>query len=306
MTNEVEQLHPEQGKISELYQSLKVEQPSSQVDQSILAQARLQVKPQTSEVRKSTQTATHHNRASKNWRQWQWPVSVAASVLLVSVIFINQYQFFTASQQLYPEAMPTEIEAFSAPQSTQVMADSATSQEFNTNRIESAHQAASEKEAMSVLRSAQFDAVQSEQQKAKKAQSKMQTLAEQQITTQMAPAPEKALNQLVTAQIEQLQNKLVATYALLAHSRKKQATLFDDQQRAQLSDTHGSNMDSITHAEKQELELQVSDLQTKLLQQMHNKLAMQADWQAPQDLVDLLTEQQQAQWAKHINQESNE
>ena len=306
MTIEVEQLHPEQGKITELYQSLKVEQPSPQVDQSILAQARLQVKSHSNEVGKSTPTATHHNKATKNWRQWQWPVSVAASVLLVSVIFINQYQFFTASQQIYPEATPAEVETFSAPRSTQVMADSAKAQEFNAEKAQSAHQADREQEAMSGLRSAQFDALQSEQQKAKNAQIERQTLAKQQITTQMAPAPEKALNQLVNAQIEQLQNKLVAKFALLAHSRKKQATLFDEQQGAQLSDTNGSNSDSVIQSEKPELEQQISELQIRLFKQMHSKLALQTEWQAPQAVVDLLTEQQQAQWAEHINQEGNE
>lgn len=67
--------------VSEIYQAQNSAKPSDELDRKILAAARehMPVKPQW---RKS------------NWRKWQWPASVAASVAFVSVILFTQYSNF--------------------------------------------------------------------------------------------------------------------------------------------------------------------------------------------------------------------
>jgi hypothetical protein len=50
MTKESKNLHPEQSTISKLHQSLKVEEPSAQIDKTILTKAKLQLESQIPKV----------------------------------------------------------------------------------------------------------------------------------------------------------------------------------------------------------------------------------------------------------------
>lgn len=69
--------------ISKLYKDTATEMPSAGIDQKILDHARHNV------------VSNPHSKTPKfSSRKWQWPISIAASVMLVSVIFINNQQVF--------------------------------------------------------------------------------------------------------------------------------------------------------------------------------------------------------------------
>lgn len=76
-------------KVSEIYQSNKeyqAEQPSSQIDARIMALAKKQILKQSQVINKRTKI--------KVYKTWQWPVSLAASVGILGVLFITQREFF--------------------------------------------------------------------------------------------------------------------------------------------------------------------------------------------------------------------
>jgi hypothetical protein len=71
-------------KISALYQNMPKEQPSKERDKAILELAKAHL----------TQSKKSNLVTLSQWRKWQWPASIAASVIFVSVIFYTQYEQF--------------------------------------------------------------------------------------------------------------------------------------------------------------------------------------------------------------------
>ena len=279
MTKGSENLHPEQSSISTIYQSLKVEEPSAQIDDNILAQAKLQIESQLHKEEKITSIKTR-----SSWRKWQWPVSVAASALFVSLIFVGQYEFFSANHAVYPDAEQTEIEAFKLEKPAQSMHDKASSMQLDAEQAEVTVQVMGQR-----LAKEQAQQFVTEQQ------------AVQQ-TRKLMAAPNQEPSYIVSAQIAQLQHELTAKFDLLIAVNNKQKDLFTDSVLAELTEANSS----VTNAEKHELQEQITVLQSELIKQMQNKLKIQPDWQVPQALLDLLSPAQQAQWAALNKQEHKE
>jgi hypothetical protein len=279
MTKGSENLHPEQSSISKLYQSLKVEEPSAQIDENILTQAKLQLE---SQVHKGGKVSSIKTRRS--WRKWQWPVSVAASALFISLIFVGQYKFFSVNHTVYPDAEQVDIEAFEMARPAQSMSDKAGSTQLDA-----------EQEQVTVQVMGQRIA---------KEQAQLYA-TEQQVTQQtrkLMAAPNQEPSHIVSAQIAQLQHELNTKLVLLTAVNNKQKDLFTDSVLAELKEANSS----VTNAEKHELQEQITLLQIALIEQMQNKLKIQPQWQAPQALLDLLSPAQQAQWAEQNKQEHKE
>ncbi len=107
MTNEPKN-SPSDPDISDLYASMAIEQPSTATDEAILQAA----KRHANKANSQSQT----NSKIKTWRKWQWPTSIAASVVFVSVIMYGQFNQFDPNL-----AVPS-----SAPVDTYAIADNAT------------------------------------------------------------------------------------------------------------------------------------------------------------------------------------
>lgn len=107
MTNEPKN-SPSDPDISDLYASMAIEQPSTATDEAILQAA----KRHANKANSQSQT----NIKIKTWRKWQWPTSIAASVVFVSVIMYGQFNQFDPNL-----AVPS-----SAPVDTYAIADNAT------------------------------------------------------------------------------------------------------------------------------------------------------------------------------------
>ncbi|GAA0852694.1 hypothetical protein [Aliiglaciecola litoralis] len=87
----------EQAKLSQVYAQLSDEQPCKSTDEAILALAELQVK----------QRSLAPDSSPSQWRKWQWPTSIAASVIFVSVIVYTQYGQFDL-KQAQPDFIPAD------------------------------------------------------------------------------------------------------------------------------------------------------------------------------------------------------
>ena len=317
MNNEFDKHQSEHDKISELYHSLKHELPPPQVDQSILARAKSSCAPAngalagTGALSKTDTTAAKTASQLKTvsaWRQWQWPVSIAASALLVSVIFIDQYSVLTDTEATYPEAVPLEIEAFSVPAPPPSLPDNAATMQQDSKNEQRARPAVSVSPEIAEQQSAYLAARREAQQSAEAERVQRQHVAQQSqkalqdmamqhredviASKQIARSKPADLSRVVASQIEYLQNKLANKQAMLATINKKQAKILRDGALALQSETSVS----LILAEQQELEQQIADLQSQLIKQMGNKQRLQPDWQAPQNLLDLLSAGQRAQW----------
>ena len=296
MNNEFENDHPAQAKISKLYQGLKVEEPSSQLDKSILAQAKLQLESQAS---KGGKHASQNTIAKSTWRRWQWPTSVAASVLLLSLIFIDQYAFFTDNQKIYPDVAPINVEAFSAPTPLQSEAEIENRARENTENDMDMVQVMGQK----LVKDSLANNKQSELQHAQQFATARRAAPQAKVPMETAATKENQIH-IANIEIARLQNELKVKQAELALFENKQLALMTDKALAELNES-GSSIANAA-AKRQDLEFQVNQLQAQLFMQMHNKLAIQPDWQAEQGSLDLLSPQQQAQWAKQNIKERKE
>lgn len=86
-----------ENKLSQLYrdsQDLEAEIPSPTIDSEILAIAKKQL-ANTSTVLTAEQLVVSSNIKQKKRRAWRRPLSLAASVGFVSVLFVTQYDYFT-------------------------------------------------------------------------------------------------------------------------------------------------------------------------------------------------------------------
>ena len=68
--------------ISKLYQQGATETPSKQLDQRLLAKAKQQTEAKVHQI----------SDGRLAFRKWQWPVSVAASMMLVAVLFVHNVE----------------------------------------------------------------------------------------------------------------------------------------------------------------------------------------------------------------------
>lgn len=101
------QSEPIDRQISKMYQDSATEIPSASLDQKVLDHAR-------QNLASNSQLST----TKFSSRKWQWPISIAASVMLVSVIFINNQSVFldpvvTISTEGNPStnALPNQLDA---------------------------------------------------------------------------------------------------------------------------------------------------------------------------------------------------
>jgi hypothetical protein len=101
--NEFFDLLAHEKQISDLYQNNKegqVEGPSAKVDAGIMAIAKLQLSDNHSLMTKEKMLEQQGNGYSstpyKVKRAWQWPLSLVASVGILSVLFITQNKYFIA------------------------------------------------------------------------------------------------------------------------------------------------------------------------------------------------------------------
>lgn len=299
MTKEFENLHPEQSTISKLYQSLKVEEPSAKMDENILTKAKFQLE---SQVHKSSKITPINTRRS--WRKWQWPVSVAASALFVSLIFVGQYEFFTNNYAVYPDAEQVGIEAFEMTKPAPSVHDkpSALSLDAEHEDVKVQAIAMAQRLAKEQTQTGQ-DAASSRLQQREQEQGQQFAIEQHdaQRTRMKMTSALKDQNYIVSAKIAQLQHELNTKSELLASVNKQQVKLFTDT-LAELTEVKTS----LAKVEKHELEEQITLLQIELLEQMHKKLKIQQDWQASKVLLDLLSPAQQAQWPSQNKQEHKE
>jgi hypothetical protein len=297
MTKESKNLHPEQSTISKLHQSLKVEEPSAQMDKTILTKAKLQLESQIPKVDKVTPINTR-----RSWHKWQWPVSVAASALFVSLIFVGQYEFFTNNQGIYPDAEQAGIEAFDMAKPVQSVHDKPSALPLDAEHEDEVVQVTAQRLAKEQTQTG-LDATSSRLQQHEQEQG--QQFATEQHDAQRAKmkmaSALKDQNYIVSAQIAQLQHELNTKSELLASVNKQQVKLFTDT-LVELTEAKTS----LAKVEKPELEEQITLLQIELMEQMHKKLKIQQDWQAPKALLDLLSPVQQAQWPSQNRQEHKE
>ena len=308
MSDYTEKFGTDADKISDLYQTLKQELPSVQVEQNILALAKKRCKAvsQPAVMQSTLPLKKGH------WQRWQWPVSVAASALLVSVIFIDQYPMFTTNQTIYPEAVPVEVEAFSVAPPPPVTPDSVSTLQLDAASQQAVGQAVSEQPTQAQqnndLLAAKHKAQQrasaemSQRQKQSQQQQALQKTAMQQIpqldiTTKIARSGPADLNQAITSQIEYLQTELSKKQAMLAAMNTVQPTLLEERE----SDLLLQNSDTSNQTEQQALAQQINDLQNQLIKQMHNRRRLETNWQAPPSLLNLLSAEQQAKWLKPMS-----
>lgn len=118
------------SEISKLYQAVSNEEPSSLVSDAILTMAKKNVettdnssdvktiesKTPGADIGSNQPLAGKDKRTLHNWRRWQWPASIAASVVFVTVIMFNQFEQFDPNQ-VAPSVSPVD---------TYAIADSAT------------------------------------------------------------------------------------------------------------------------------------------------------------------------------------
>lgn len=302
---------PHDHAVSAIYAKLKTEQPSKDLDEAVLALAKQQLE-QGVESSKNTPSKTRNTLAKSNWRRLQWPLSVAASVLLICVIFIGQYAFFTTEQDVYSGDIPYAL----APQSDLVMPSNQETLVQTLKIQESANdlstlgkplrsaKIAPESEMIIVqgskgARSEQLDKAESLY--LKKQQALEQGLSKQNLPHNMAITAHQSLKnnskdlQQVEQTLLQVQEQLEAKVSRLA--ALKQADTQNDAQ---------SNVQVLPLLKQQDVQGDIGELQQQLLSIMQQKLALSPQWQIPEDMLNLLTAKQQAQWHNQSTKETKQ
>ena len=258
MTQDKQASHPDDQALSELYQALKVEQPSDALDQAILARARQQA--QQPGTLRPVSTIKHTKPA---WRRWQWPLSVAASVCLVSVIFISQYQSFEhysagISESAEVAASPGG-QAAPPPPPLQVQQQALAERQLADMRVAAETQHAMQRKAELAIMARRSEAEQA---------LKLQESA--------VPARERLVKQLAEQQLQL--SRLLAV-------QQEHSAVADS---SEMLNDEGNSV----------LDVQVAMLNT--MQQLH---AVDADWQPEEQVLNLLSPEQQAAWYEWLEKQ---
>jgi hypothetical protein len=287
----------EQQKISDLYATLKQEQPTAELDQRILDLAKQQVVP----LESALETKAQILRADKrSWRRWQWPLSIAASVMLVSVIFIDQIsKFMPGSVILAPQEI-NELMPDSAKSS--VARDSNNNANLNSEAKEQPEvlglsiNDGADGELTSTVIEDKHAQLQGEQTAlAKQAMREKQQLTERTLVEKQkreSTAVGESQTQLVLLDIETLQQQLSIKQAQLVILQQQEGVkLRPDSLRE-----NNIARFSLNTLKLKELKTQVSELQDTLFAQMNAYNQQVLGWQASDELLSLLSREQQQLW----------
>ncbi|MDP5131811.1 MAG: hypothetical protein NWQ54_13070 [Paraglaciecola sp.] len=278
--------------ISELYQTLKTEQVSEATDNRILALAREGLK---TGVSPNMQKHQHLDKPKTNslWRRWHWPLSIAASVMFICVIFIQQYDMFKPhSTALAPQDFSDIVSGAQRPAPA------------GAQSID-AQKALAETEALALKHNSDEPTHQDTDRFAETAKQALQARqAEQKKRIVMADkAPiTAATEQGIAAQhippdwekIEQLQLQINA----------KQVRLFEHNQSINSWPQEGVAPDNLMTSlnEKQDalvqLKQDINQLQIELFKQMVVYQQHNPAWQAEPETLRLLSVEQQLAWRK--------
>lgn len=289
--------YPDQLKISDLYQSLKHEQPPEAIDQAILILAK-QAGNTTEQSIKSAQFAEKHqtSKTKSNWRRWQWPLSIAASVMLISVIFINQYASFLPNSTVFSPEEAREFMVNSAP----ISAPSAEQKkgllrkdaglEKPATASSAAHNYA-EKQALLIVNTElvqQTNGGLQAQQKQKEYSA--ETLAVQRNSKRVKI--DEMPTQIKLSNIEQLRQQINTTQAqLLSLSQQQNDAVLQDS----FTENSGAHL-SLKELEMKALKAQISELQNALFKHMQSYYQHSPTWQVDNKLLKLLRIEQQQAW----------
>ena len=287
----------QQQKISDLYATLKQEQPTAELDKRILDLAKQQVAPRESALETKAQILSVDKRS---WRRWQWPLSIAASVMLVSVIFIDQTsKFMPGSVILAPQEI-NELMPDSAKSS--VARDSNNNANLNSEAKEQPEvlglsiNADAGDELTSTVVEDKHAQLQGEQTAlAKQAVREKQQLTERALVEKqkrMSAAVSESQTQLVLLEIETLQQQLSIKQAQLVILQQQEGVkLRPDSLRE-----NNIARFSLNTLKLKELKTQVSELQDTLFVQMNAYNQQVPGWQASDELLSLLSREQQQLW----------
>tara|TARA_R110002153_G_scaffold261898_1_gene422513 strand:+ start:3221 stop:4129 length:909 start_codon:yes stop_codon:yes gene_type:complete len=284
----------QQQKISDLYATLKQEQPTAELDKRILDLAKQQVAPRESALETKAQILSVDKRS---WRRWQWPLSIAASVMLVSVIFIDQTsKFMPGSVILAPQEI-NELMPDSAKSS--VARDSNNNANLNSEAKEqpevlglSINDGAGDELTSTVVedKHAQLQGELAKQAVREKQQLTEWALVEKQ--KRMSAAVSESQTQLVLLEIETLQQQLSIKQAQLVILQQQEGVkLRPDSLRE-----NNIARFSLNTLKLKELKTQVSELQDTLFVQMNAYNQQVPGWQASDELLSLLSREQQQLW----------
>ena len=109
MMKEPDEKNKDESVISEAYQMISNELPSAELDKNILWQAR-QAADKTNEgvIAEPNNRAERRIKPKSAWFKWQWGGGLAASVLIISTIWMTE----NPEQELshFPQAVPLSIE----------------------------------------------------------------------------------------------------------------------------------------------------------------------------------------------------
>ena len=287
----------QQQKISDLYATLKQEQSTAELDKRILDLAKQQVALRKSALETKAQILSVDKRS---WRRWQWPLSIAASVMLVSVIFIDQTsKFMPGSVILAPQEI-NELMPDSAKSS--VARDSNNNANLNSEAKEQPEvlglsiNADAGDELTSTVLEDKHAQLQGEQTAlAKQAVREKQQLTERALVERqkrMSTAVSESQTQLVLLEIETLQQQLSIKQAQLVILQQKEGVkLRPDSLRE-----NNIARFSLNTLKLKELKTQVSELQDTLFVQMNAYNQQVPGWQASDELLSLLSREQQQLW----------
>lgn len=311
---------PHDRMISELYAQLKQDLPPKHLDQSILKVAQQQLKIQN----KSSGTNDPKVLAHSAWRRWQWPMSIAASVVFISVIFIGQQSFFIEQSFVTPNQ--TALSPAPAPikpltnlanngergqliNSQSGSKDNDISQRSvlsigSLEKVEHISVAASRTDTptldnitvtgqRSVQAQQQQAAQKQEQQKAQimadKSQQKTRHLPS--LDTSKTPSKDNQQLAVIDQQLEQTAEKLALKLQALSELKRQSTQLRDTFSQMKVAPL------SLAQLERNKLDNDIATQQHSLFELMQQKRANEPHWLASPELVNLLSREQQAQWA---------
>jgi hypothetical protein len=289
----------EQQEITDLYARLKQEQPASELDQRILALAKQQLVTSESAFNQvPTLEAKAQSVAKSRWRRWQWPFSIAASVMFVSVIFIDQTSVFMPNSAVFApqeisEMMPDSVKSSVALDSSNHALLKSDEKAQQGTLVHSLNDDSAEELERRV--------VVAQQQHVEQANAAPQEMRQKQLLAERSFA-EKQKRVSAAESESQVELALLKIAQLQQQLRAKQTQLVALQQQAGIKGTADNFSESTltrlspSNLKLTELKVQISELQDSLFSQMRAYNQQVPSWQASDELVSLLSVEQQQAW----------